>query len=695
MKYSLKNAESVQYIKGVGPKRAEILNKIGIKKIEDILLYFPKIWQDRRPGKNIESPFFQNIDVFLGEIKDSSEVYTATGLRIFKVIIENENIRIEGNIFKKHNRKFDVFSSIKRDFIPGNKIWVVGKIENDFFAPRMRIDEYYLFSDREAPKKHINRIIPIYSLTEGISQKMMREIVFNALNSKWNILNPIPYNLEIKRNLIPKEKAILKIHFPDTEMELNEARRRLVYEELFLMAIAREIKKRQTKRINKGFTYQIKKNLLTPFKQNMGFEFTPSQKKAINDIFADMLKPYPMSRLLQGDVGSGKTVVALSACLLAAENNKQSAFMAPTEILAEQHYQTFKKFLANIKVNFELLTSGISQKKKKEIIEKTQKGEIDILIGTHSLIENTIKFKDLSLIIIDEQHRFGVRQRALLKNKGKAVDMLVMTATPIPRTLFLAMYGDLDLSTLTDMPEGRKPVKTIHSSEEKAFEKAKEVLYKGLKAYIVYPVIEENNNDIKSVKKEYEKIKTIFNDFPVYMLHGKMKAQEKQKIMEDFSKPGPSVLVCTQIIEVGIDIPQACIIIIQHAEKFGLADLHQLRGRVGRGERESYCYLISDKAGEEAIERINAMCSTNNGFELSEKDAYLRGTGEIMGTKQHGEIEFKIASINMDKKILEEVIIDKDEILDNDPMLLKKENQELKKELFNLYGKSWNIIDLT
>jgi len=523
---------------------------------------------------------------------------------------------------------------------------------------------------------------------------MMREIVFNALNSKWNILNPIPYNLEIKRNLIPKEKAILKIHFPDTEMELNEARRSLVYEELFLMAIAREIKKRQTKRINKGFTYQIKKNLLTPFKQNMGFEFTPSQKKAINDIFADMLKPYPMSRLLQGDVGSGKTVVALSACLLAAENNKQSAFMAPTEILAEQHYQTFKKFLANIKVNFELLTSGISQKKKKEIIEKTQKGEIDILIGTHSLIENTIKFKDLSLIIIDEQHRFGVRQRALLKNKGKAVDMLVMTATPIPRTLFLAMYGDLDLSTLTDMPEGRKPVKTIHSSEEKAFEKAKEVLYKGLKAYIVYPVIEENNNDIKSVKKEYEKIKAIFADFPVYMLHGKMKTQEKQKIMEDFSKTGPSVLVCTQIIEVGIDIPQASIIIIQHAEKFGLADLHQLRGRVGRGEKESYCYLISDKAGEEAIERINAMCSTNNGFELSEKDAYLRGTGEIMGTKQHGEIEFKIASINMDKKILEEVIIDKDEILDNDPMLLKKENQELKKELFNLYGKSWNTIDL-
>ncbi|PIS47898.1 MAG: ATP-dependent DNA helicase RecG [Elusimicrobia bacterium CG08_land_8_20_14_0_20_51_18] len=685
----------IQYLKGVGPVRAALLAKLDLFRIEDLLFYFPRAWQDRRLKKEKSSSLLQSADVFLGTVLESSELYTSTSLRIFKAVLAEGQLRLEGAFFKRHNRRFDVFSGLKKDFKKGERIWLVGKLEDDFFSPKMRVEEYYLSRDLSAELKHINRIVPVYPVTEGLTQKFMRETVFRALSGRpASARGFLPGNLEKKRSLPGREESLKRIHFPGNVSELEGARKRFVYEELFLLALAWAVKKRQSREISKDFGYRVKKTLLTPFRENLGFEFTGAQKKAINEIFSDMLAAKPMARLLQGDVGSGKTVAALSACLLAAENGRQCAFMAPTEILAGQHFFTFKKFLKGLPVRFELLTSGTPAKKKKEILGKAAKGEIDILIGTHSLIEGAVSFKNLSLIVIDEQHRFGVRQRAALRRKGEKADMLIMTATPIPRTLFLSLYGDLDLSTLDEMPPGRKPVETARVPEKEAFEKTAGYLSRGLKAYMVYPVIEESSAELKSVKEEYEKIRDRFGGIPVYMMHGKMKAAEKQRTMEAFSSPGPGALVATQVIEVGIDVPEACVMVIQNAERFGLASLHQLRGRVGRGEHESACFLVSENPGEEALERIKAMCSTNSGFELSEKDAYLRGIGEILGVRQHGDMEFRIASLYEDREIFAQALADRDELLKRDPFLSLPENGELKKELFEIYGTRWNIIDL-
>jgi ATP-dependent DNA helicase RecG len=397
-----------------------------------------------------------------------------------------------------------------------------------------------------------------------------------------------------------------------------------------------------------------------------------------------------------GDVGSGKTVVAISACLLAVENNYQACFIAPTEILAEQHYITFKKFLYGLNLKFEVLTSGTPKKKKQEILEGLINGEIDIIVGTHSLMEENVRFKNLALVIIDEQHRFGVRQRATVRKKGDRVDILVMTATPIPRTLFLALYGDLDLSVLTDMPPGKGKIMTFHTDEKTAFDEAKKQIEKGFQVYIVFPVIEESSKkEIKSLLKEYERIKDIFAPNKVSFIHGSMSSKEKQSIMQEFANGDIKVLCATPVIEVGIDVPNATVMIIENAERFGIASLHQLRGRVGRGRNDGYCFLISDVRSGDAYERIKALCETTNGFELSEKDAYIRGVGEILGTKQHGDIEFRIASIYRDKEILSMVLEDKEKILLDDPYLRDFSNYRLKKEVFEIYGEKWNIVDMS
>jgi ATP-dependent DNA helicase RecG len=689
---------SIQYIKGVGPKRAELLKKLGLETVDDMLFYFPKKWEDRRFNvKKEHLEYVEDVPVVFARILSVRDMYTSGLLRIFKAVIDAGGYEAEASWFRRHNHRFDVFALLRKDVKPGERLWLVAAPDDPLFRTRLRVEEYYRADDLLAQRAHINRIIPVYPLTEGISAKFMREAMFGAvLEHAPDKGEFLPGRLMSKRGLIARDMALRAVHFPGNIFELKEARRRFIYEELLLMTLAWAVKRRQTRAIEKGFTYGIKKHLLTPFREKLGFKFTPSQTKAINEIFTDMAAPAPMARLLEGDVGSGKTVVAISALLLAVENGYQGVFMAPTEILAEQHFITFGKYLNGLGVRFAVLTSGVKPKEKKEIIAKIAAGELDIVIGTHAVLEPGIKFKNLKLIVIDEQHRFGVRQRAALRRKGDKADTLIMTATPIPRTLFLALYGDLDLSALTDMPPGRKPVKTESVTEDVALKAVREETARRRQAYMVYPVIEESEaKTLKSVKAEFEKLKVIFKDRRLGMLHGAMPPAEKERIMGEFSGGKTDILVATTVIEVGIDVPNATVMVINNAENFGLASLHQLRGRVGRGRWDSRCLLVAPSATAAGAERIEAMCSTNSGFVISEKDSYIRGTGEILGVRQHGDMEFRLADLARDGKILKLAIEDRDALLAEDPDLLKPENAGLRHNLLKIYQKQWDVIDLS
>ena len=690
---------SIQYLKGVGPKRAELLGKLGLASAEDLLFYFPRKWEDRRLDAEPENqPFIEKATVLKGRITLIKDLYTSGRLRIFKTVIDTGPFKAEVSWFKRHNPRFDVFGLLRKDLTEGTEVWVVGEPEDPLFKTRLRGEEYYLDSDAAAKLAHIARLVPVYPLTAGLSARFMREISRKVLAEHAGTAGDfMPAALLAKRGLLDRPSALRALHFPENGFQLSAARERFIYEELFLTAAAWALKRRQTLRVSKGFGYEVKKHLLTPFKDRLGFEFTGDQKRAINAIFADMRLPSPMSRLLEGDVGSGKTVVALSALLLAVENGGQGVFLAPTGILAEQHYLTFQKFLGGLKVNFALLTSGVRPAEKRKIIERLAVGEIDILIGTHAALEEGVKFKNLRLTVIDEQHRFGVRQRAALRQKGDKTDMLVMTATPIPRTLFLALYGDLELSVLKEMPPGRQPVKTEIAEESLAFETVKRELFKGRQAYIVYPVIEEDGaRGLKSVKEGFARLKGIFKNSCVDMLHGRLPSELKKKVMDDFVSGKTDVLVATQVIEVGIDVPNAAVIVINNAENYGLASLHQLRGRVGRGRHGGQCLLVAGPAvTKDGGLRLSALCSSSSGFELSEKDIYMRGAGDILGLRQHGDMDFKLADLSRDGALLEAAISDRDELLRSDPDLRSPQNAGVRRRLTELYGKKWNLIDLS
>ena len=692
----------IQYLKGIGPAKAKLFERLGVQTVEELLHYYPRTYQDRRLGAPPNEYNSDALVVFKGRVLRTQEI-PARSVLIFKAFLEDEKgAQIECTWFKKRmyrGFRFDPFGTLKKDFKMNNEVWVIGKRDdkNNFFGNKITVDEHYPAQDA-LTQLHAGRLTPIYALTEGLTNKNFRQFVHEALHSGTLEREPeiLPAELLSKRKLLSAPQALKAIHFPNSLAELESARTRLAYEEFLLLAAAWGIKRTQTKILAKDYSYQIHKTLLTPFRKQLGFEFTNSQKKVINEIFNDLCSPRPMNRLLQGDVGSGKTVVALCAMLLAVENGYQAVLMAPTEILAEQHFLTFKRLLTGLNVRLAVLTSSTKAAAKKKLLKELADGEIDILVGTHAVIQDGVQFRNLRLAVIDEQHRFGVKQRSRLKEKTAKLDLLTMTATPIPRTLALAFYGDLEVSTLNELPPGRQPIKTETATSKLAYDRVREEVQKGRQAYIVFPLIEESEKiSAKAVTEEFEKLKHVFPQFRLAVLHGQMSQSEKESVMADFAAHKTDILVATPVIEVGIDVKNATVMVIENAERFGLASLHQLRGRVGRGEHESYCILVPQYAGSVAKERVDIICATRDGFKIGERDMQLRGPGEILGTRQSGELEFKAGDIFKDKNILYWAIEDRDQLLSQDPSLSQPQHALFRQKLVELYQKDWHLIDLS
>jgi len=687
----------IQFLKGVGPRRAVLFEHLGVRTVEDLLRHYPRDWQDRRETADLRLPTATGVVVARGRVLRASGHAAGPRLALYKATLATAHGKVDCVWFKHLSRRFDVFAALKKEVAEGADLWVVGRADPDLAGVReIRVEEHYPLSD-ERWRLHVARLTPVYALTEGLSERFVRELAHAALEAHADAAaDAVPAELMAKRRLLAAPQALRGLHFPRSEAELEAARARLAYEELLLLELAWILKRRQTRGIRKGYSYEIKRSLLTPFRQGLGFELTAAQKRVINEIFDDLRRPHPMTRLLQGDVGSGKTVVALSALLLAVENGGQGALMAPTEILADQHRATLDRFLAGLPVRVASLTSRVPKKERAKVLERIAAGEIDIVVGTHAVLEEDVRFKSLRLAIVDEQHRFGVRQRTTLRQKGALIDLLVMTATPIPRTLALALYGDLEVSTIDEMPPGRTPIKTALTAEAEAFAAVRREVAAGRQAYVVYPIIEESARlDLQSAKAEFERLsKDVFPDLEVALIHGAMPGKAKTKIMDEFARGRRQVLVATPVIEVGIDVPNATVMVIQNADRFGLASLHQLRGRIGRGAAESTCFLVADPKTPQARTRLETMAATADGFRIGEEDLKLRGPGELLGTAQSGELSLQVADLFKDAELLGFARADADETLAADPKLLAPAHALLRRRLLALYQSRWNWIDL-
>jgi ATP-dependent DNA helicase RecG len=595
---------------------------------------------------------------------------------------------------------------VQKILYEGSKYLVFGRAGIFNGKPQITHPEIEIYKPEIATGKFLE---PVYPTTEklkakGLNAKQIAKLVSTLLPqvSEKDIPENIPETIKEKLDLINRFNAIISVHFPKTQQEFEQAVKRLKFEELFLTQIRLGMIRGQRHRRSHGVLFEKVGEHFNSFYNNyLPFELTNAQKRVIKEIRSDTAKGHQMNRLLQGDVGSGKTIVALLIMLLAADNSYQSCMMAPTEILAQQHFNNLKNLLKDTSVEIQLLTGSTKTAERKIILEELKNGKLHLLVGTHAVIEEAVKFKNLGLVIIDEQHRFGVAQRAKLWGKATIPPhVLVMTATPIPRTLAMTAYGDLDYSIIDELPPGRQPVITVHRYETKraaVMDFVKSEIAKGRQAFFVYPLIEESEKlSYENLMAGYEQVKSFFPEhlYSVSMVHGKMPAQQKDENMQRFKEKDTQILVGTTVIEVGIDVPNASVMVIESAEKFGLSQLHQLRGRVGRGNDKSYCVLLSPyKLTNEARERLKIMCATNDGFKIAEKDLELRGPGEIEGTKQSGMLNFKLASIVNDKDLLDTSKYYAEQVLSDDENLIKPENAGLKKYLLSQKGKTvWSKI---
>ena len=667
--------ESIQYVKGIGPKKAEKLNKLGIYTIKDLLYYFPRQFEDRSVIKKI-AQLEDEEKVTVKALITNIESYTPKkGMTITRIDVKDDTGFAKLTFF---NREY-----IKNTFRVGDSILAFGKVKkNGRFVELNSCELEYLSTS----PKNIGKLVPVYPLSYGITNKdIMNTVRMVFENKDIKIPEYMPEYLLKKYRLCGIDYAIKNIHFPKDKESLKVALYRLIFEELLVLQLGLFMYKGGNSN-EKGILFK-RDQRLDEVLESLPFSLTRAQNRALNEIIDDMCSEKVMNRVVQGDVGSGKTVVALLALAECVFNGYQGALMAPTEILAQQHYESFTETFEDIGINVELLTGSVTKKQKEGILQRARDGEIDILIRTHALIEDNVEFKNIGLVITDEQHRFGVRQRGKLSSKGTSPDILVMTATPIPRTLALILYGDLDISIIDELPPGRQPIETI-AVEKKKRDKVYNSLVrrevdKGRQVYIVCPLVEESESlDITSATETAEEIKRdFFPDLRVGLLHGKMKPSEKDAIMTAFKNHELDILVSTTVIEVGVNVPNSTLMIIENAERFGLAQLHQLRGRVGRGKHQSYCVLIYGSNSEVCRKRMGIMEETNDGFKISEKDLEIRGPGEFFGTMQHGVPELKVANLFKHMKILKTVQQEARIIIGEDSTLDFKEYRGLKREI--------------
>lgn len=652
----------IEQLKGLGKKRAELLNKLGVFSVGQLLNFYPRTYEDWSQITDISDVHNGDFVCISGELTSGVQSgYTKSGKFIAKVYVADETGACELVFFNNPYIRTMLKIDVKYRFL--------GKVTRNFSQVQMISPTFMTESDS-------TEIKPVYNLTAGLSNNVVVKAVKQAISMLPEHINdPLPLELREKYDLCDLRFAIENIHFPKSTEALNTAKKRLVIEELLVLNLGLRQLKNHKRSSNKNL---IKKGFSEEFESLLSFKLTNAQKHAISDCVSDIMNPdICMNRLVQGDVGSGKTVVAGSLCYTIIKNGGQAAIMAPTEILAEQHYNSFKEILSNTDIKIALLTGSVKKSEKDSIREKLEAGEIDLVIGTHALITDKTLFKNLTLVVTDEQHRFGVAQRAKLLSKGNSPHLLVMSATPIPRTLGLIIFGDLDISIIDELPPGRQEIDTLlidGSKRQRALGFIRKEVERGRQAYIVCPLVEEGEADTELASaEEYaaELMLNFFSDIPVGILHGKMKPAEKEAVMADFSSNKLKILVATTVIEVGIDVPNATIIMIENAERFGLSQLHQLRGRVGRGSEKSWCILVSDNTSEISFERLKTMCTTRDGFKIADADLKLRGPGDFFGSRQHGLPQLNISSLTdtrnleISQKIADYVVSDPNYVYDD------------------------------